>query len=208
MAATGRAGRAMDRQAATAVRAASCDHVVNIEVTDVRRLALLLSTLSLVLVGASLPARADDAVTRCVAIDEDEARLACFDAATGRHDRDTKDSPATVAPSAPAPVVVAPAASAAPSASDTASDNFGLPAQQRTDAPSRIVARVSAVAPHSHIGRWVVTLDNGQIWEQRETTAATKRPRPGDEVTIEEASLNSYLMVAAGRWSSRVKRVR
>ena len=174
-----------------------------------RRPGLLLSTLFLVVVGP-LPARADDAVMRCVAIEDDEARLSCFDAATGRHEPEAKASTAASVPAAPAPVVVAPAASAPPSAShnENASDDFGLPAQERTDAPSRIVARVSAVAPHSHIGRWVVTLDNGQVWEQRETTAPAKRPRPGDEVTVEEASFNSYLMVAAGRWSSRVKRVR
>jgi hypothetical protein len=53
-----------------------------------------------------------------------------------------------------------------------------------------------------------VTLDNGQVWEQRETTPPARRPKPGDPVTIEKSSFGSYLMVAPGRGSNRVKRVR
>ena len=72
----------------------------------------------------------------------------------------------------------------------------------------KISAVVRSVGSQSHYGRWVVTLDNGQVWEQRETTAEAKRPRPGDAVTIEKSSFGSYLLVAPGRGSNRVKRVR
>lgn len=66
-------------------------------------------------------------------------------------------------------------------------------------------ATVVAVGSHQ-VGRWVVTLDNGQVWEQRETTAAAQRPRPGDAVTVRKASLGSYMMSVAGRGASRVRR--
>jgi hypothetical protein len=132
--------------------------------------------------GAAEPA------SQCVGIDDDRARLACYDEAFGR---------------------VAPAAATAAAPARTEKD-FGLSVEQRTvdKEPSELVAKVASVQAHSHVGRWIVVLDNGQVWEQRETTSEARRPRPGDTVTISKASLGSYLLASPGRGSSRIRRIR
>ena len=94
---------------------------------------------------------------------------------------------------------------------EQARQNFGLSAEKvlgPQGGPTEIEAKVTAVQANEVTGRAVVTLDNGQVWQQLEATKATKRPRPGDQVVIREASLGSYLMVAPERGSARVRRVR
>lgn len=83
---------------------------------------------------------------------------------------------------------------------------FGIDRDQR-DEIDEIFGTVVSVGGQSHYGRWVVTLDNGQVWEQRETAAESRRPKPGDMVKIKKASLGSYLLSAPNRGSSRVRRV-
>ena len=183
---------------------------MTIEMTNVQRWSLVAATLSFALVGGLPTVQAEDGVARCAAIEEPDARLACFDEETGRAARTAKppSSAAAVPAPAPAPVPAPQGASPAVSTAPASVEDFGLPSEKRENAPTRITAVVRSVDPHPHVGRWVVTLDNGQVWEQRETTAPAKRPRPGDQVTIEAASFGSYLLVAPGRGSSRVKRVR
>jgi hypothetical protein len=164
----------------------------------------------LLLAASGVQAQGD--VTHCVPIEDAEARLACFDAATrGPRSTSRVDAPAAPAssPASPAapPSASAPAATAAKSAdAGQASAEFGLTEQKNS--PEKITATVRSVAAHTVPGRWVVMLDNDQVWEQRETTAANRRPKPGDSVTIEQSSLGSYLMITSGRGSSRVKRIR
>jgi hypothetical protein len=178
-----------------------------------RRRFLAIPTALLLLAASGVQAEGD--VAHCVPIEDADARLACFDAATrGPHRSATNEAPAAgmAAPSPASPVAPAgagaPVATAAKSA-DTAAEGsaeFGL--LERKDAPAKITATVRSVASHTVPGRWVVTLDNEQVWEQRETTAANRRPKPGDSVTIEQSSFGSYLMITTGRGSSRVKRIR
>jgi hypothetical protein len=177
---------------------------LRLKVPHLRRWNRVASTLCFALAGWLPSLQADEGVAHCVAIDDAVARLACFDEATGRAGR-AAVGPAPAAET-PAPAPVFGQAAASPTAADV--ERFGLSAQQFDNAPSAISAVVRSVDPHPHVGRWVVTLDNGQVWEQRETTAAAKRPRPGDQVTIQESSFGSYLMIAPGRGSSRVKRIR
>lgn len=151
----------------------------------------------------------------CTRIDDDRARLACYDSASGR--ASPSGPPATTAVSVPAaaPMAAAPAsAAAAPTPMEEtvalSERNFGLSAEQQAVGrvvPKSMTATVVSVTAASHIGRWVATLDNGQVWEQRETTADARRPRPGDTVTIRSASLGSYLLTSS-RGASRVRRIR
>ena len=177
------------------------------------RLSLILFAL-----GLGFPvAHAADTAAGCVAIDDDRARLACYDEAHGRTAKSRAGAPA-VAESAPVAATAATAAAAtatlarAPAPSpEQARQNFGLSAEKvlgPQDGPSEIKAKVAAVQANEVTGRAVVTLDNGQVWQQLEATKATKRPRVGDEVVIREASLDSYLMVTPERGSARVRRVR
>jgi hypothetical protein len=181
--------------------------------------------LSLVLFALGLGwqvAHAADTAGRCVAIDDDRARLACYDEAHGR----TASSGAGV-PAAAAGAVAATAATGATAATTTsaaasvarppapspeqATQSFGLSAERvlgPRQGPTEIKAKVTAVQASEVTGRAVVTLDNGQVWQQVEATTAPKRPRAGDVVVIRKASLDSYLMVTPERGSARVRRVR
>jgi len=182
----------------------------------VYRPAWILLTLTLAAGTWHAVASAEEPAGHCVDIEDDQARLACFDAASGRPDRTGKPLGAVGLPQQPASTAVAlptlaGAGGPAPPPAQQSVASFGLSAEQQSAAdsgPGTITARVNSVAAQSHIGRWTVTLDNGQVWQQRETTAESNRPRPGDQVTISKAVLGSYLLYAPGRGLSRVKRVR
>jgi hypothetical protein len=177
-------------------------------------------------------ALAHEPTANCSGIADDSARLTCYDTSSGRRGAAvptpisptspgaaaaTVAVPATAAPAmaattaaAVAPTTVAAAvpapATAAASLSSSPTATFGLDREQR-DEIDELSGTVVSVANQSHYGRWVVTLDNGQVWEQRETTPASRRPRPGDVATIKKASLGSYLLSAPNRGSNRVRRV-
>jgi len=180
------------------------------------RKSLAIPAALLLLSAASTGARGQGDVTHCVGIEDAQARLACFDAATRGASPATAAAAAVATSTAPAkeasgaaasaPTVPATAADASKSAEPSGGAEFGL--AERKETPEKITATVRSVESHTVPGRWVVTLDNDQVWEQRETTAANRRPKPGDSVTIEPSSFGSYLMVTTGRGSSRVKRIR
>lgn len=171
-------------------------------------------------------ARAAD-VSGCVGIDDATARLACYDAAAGRRAPSAEAAPVIAAAPAGAPASIpSPAAVPAAAAAGTvaaaatpaaapalsAEQAFGLSAEKRaardTVQIEQMNARVSAVANHPRPGRWVVTLDNGQVWEQREAGSESRRPRPGDEVSVRKAAMGSFLMVVPGRGTFRVSRIK
>lgn len=161
----------------------------------------------------------------CVAIADDAARLACYDRALGRGGS-TKppatpaaSSAARVAPAA-APAAAAVAASPAPApaaapAAVQASDpvaEFGLTeTAKRAKTPSKpaepqsISARVVSLSWRKY-GEFVVTLDNGQVWEQIEPMPAAAI-RIGDPVTVKKALLGSYTLVTAGKVPTKVRRI-
>lgn len=142
---------------------------------------------------------------RCAALEDDAARLACYDAAFG--------GPAS-APASVAEPTAATAATAAPASSASrAQQEFGLseadkraadPAQP--EAPSSITAKV-ADARKRPTGEWVVMLEDGQVWVQAESTTKAI-VKAGDEVTIRKAALGSYVLVSANRVAMRVRRSR
>jgi hypothetical protein len=96
----------------------------------------------------------------------------------------------------------------------TAADEFGMtPHAQRklnpaahSDKPASITASVTKVDLRRD-GRWVVTLDNGHVWQQIETVSEA-RVRVGDSITVREAALGSHLLVTTSRIATRVRRVR
>ena len=158
----------------------------------------------LLVAGASAVASesVDDAAARCRVIADGVARLSCYDRAFG---------------------VVVPAAAPTTTTADrtfidaNTEEGFGLTAAEReqrsrtpeTEAPralDEIEAKVTDFKqPRS--GRFTLTLDNGQIWQQRETDASIYI-RVGDVVTIKKAMLGSYLLVTEGRRSTKVERIK
>lgn len=147
-------------------------------------------------------ARAGDALSDCRSIAADTARLACYDALV--------DGPAqpgrTTASDQPLPAA-APAA-ALPSPEEL----FGRDVGQSDE----IVRRASGVGQLEEItatiedvyvptyGKLVLTLDNGQVWSQVDSSSL--HLRTGDKVRIRRASLGSYLLGTSG--SNKTIRVR
>ena len=71
----------------------------------------------------------------------------------------------------------------------------------------QLTAKVTEVATLPN-GGLMLTLDNGQIWQQKTADRAV-RVKVGDQVTIKRAVLNSFLLTSdASKGSMRVARVR
>lgn len=148
----------------------------------------------------------------CRSIDDDRARLACFDAlAAAAPEPGTAAAPTAAADAAPAPAAT-PVAPAAP----TATDLFG----RDSDTTAAALGAAAGIAPLPELratlttvdrtpdGRLVLTMDNGQAWSQVDTRRATLRP--GDEVRIRRAAFGSYLLSTMDdrRSALRVRRIR
>jgi hypothetical protein len=138
--------------------------------------------------AAASPAAAEPGA--CTRLDDDRLRLACFDALFPR------GGPQGTAPAAP---------EAAFGVNDAVRRARGE--QPGTDAmPAKIESTVTRLDPLAP-GRTRITLANGQVWEQVEPSARFQ-PRPGDTVTVRQASLGSYLMRARRGAAVRARRLR
>lgn len=152
--------------------------------------------------SASASAAAGDFLA-CAGEKDDARRLACFDAAVVRA-RNPASSPAGTAATA--------AAVAAPLSKE---EKFGLRGDLKQEkakvAPElaeiqELKAQVTKVAVKPH-GELVLTLDNGQVWYEIQTSSGI-RVKAGDQVTIKAGALGSYSIVAPNGRSSKVTRSR
>jgi hypothetical protein len=164
----------------------------------------------------------------CAGIVGDAGRLACYDAAFGRPTAGSRDAATTPEASvttgaAPAgtsnePTVATGAGSAATTAAlaEQARKDFGLsdsakrardPEEARVTQPESVTAAVVQIGRRPY-GDLVVTLDNGQVWQQAEVTDTSVRLKTGDTVTIRKAALGSFVLLAPSRMTLRVRRVR
>ena len=146
---------------------------------------LLAFALSIAAVAPPAHTADDDLAQRnaaCTREQDDARRLACFDRAA------------------------APKAAAAPDVSAT--ETFGVHgselARSREDGkpepegpPQRIGAKVTAIEKRAR-GELVVTLDNGQVWAQKETGAYFPL-KVGDPVSILAGTLGSFRLIAGNR---------
>jgi len=136
------------------------------------------------MVGPVALAADDDLAQRiaaCTREQDDAQRLACFDRAA---------VPRTAAPSV------------------NSTETFGVHgselARNRDDGkpaaegpPKRISAKVTAIEKRAR-GELVVTLDNGQVWAQKETGAFFPL-KVGDPVAILAGTLGSFRLIAGNR---------
>jgi hypothetical protein len=178
----------------------------------------------LLVAAASTPGVASSAgdVHACVSIEGDAARLACYDSALGRvgakaPSRATAPgvAPAAAASAAPNSAVAPASPPAAPPAVAQAADpaaEFGLTeAAKRAKNPTKqaelqsVTARVVSIRWLKY-GEFVVTLDNGQVWEQIEPMPAAVI-RIGDAVILKKALLGSYTLLTAGKVPTKVRRI-
>ena len=146
---------------------------------------LLASALLLAAVTQLAFAAEDDLAQRiaaCTREQDDARRLACFDRAA------------------------APKTAAVPKVDTT--ETFGVHgselARSREDGkpdpaspPKRISAKVTAIEKRAR-GELVVTLDNGQVWAQKETGAYFPL-KVGDAVSILAGTLGSFRLIAGNR---------
>ena len=165
--------------------------------------------------GAELPTELIDCRTLTAAIE----RLDCYDQAIDAHTTAPSQAAEPRTAENPAPVVTTAAAATAASVPKLSSeaklsqeDLFGKgeaeirqSVQEATDtkAIDRIEATVIEVRK-SASGRVVITLDNGQVWKQSESSRA--RVSVDDKVTIRRRSFGSYTLYSK-KTSIRVKRI-
>ena len=127
-------------------------------------------------------------LARCAAVSSPSERLACYDKLAGRSPRESAAAAATIAPT---------------TASDGAG-RFGLPPPPPTvPEPPKIEARVTRVNADRQ-GNATLILDNGQTWAVQ---APDQWLQSGDQVTIRQAALGSYLLTTPARHTYRVHRV-
>ena len=83
-------------------------------------------------------------------------------------------------------------------------EQFGLP----TEKPSPSTpAEPTTITATVHDGKFVVTLDNAQVWSQSEINSQAD-VRVGDSITVRRGALKSYLLVTKAGIATRVKRVK
>ncbi len=136
-----------------------------------------------------------------------DARLACYDGLA-----DSLAIRRTVPETAPE-VVAAPTVASPPPApavpektveQPAGESEFGRP-PEKTAAPDAIVVGIRAI-DRTAFGKLILTLDNGQVWQQLDSRRTTLRA--GDEVRIASAMSGSFLLQkASGGSSIRVKRI-
>lgn len=163
-----------------------------------------------------------DELVVCRGLPSDEARVICYDSAVDRSKRKGGPRPAaTAAPAAASPTATPPAAvdpavavvSGAAAATISQEELFGqsgdevqrtveeATGDERIDSLSARVTRLQV----SGYDKVAITLDNGQIWQQTETSKL--RLRVGDNIEIERAALGSFMLRKTGsKRSMRVSR--
>lgn len=167
-------------------------------------------------------------VRACMSESDATQRLACFDRESARLTQESAPVARQAAP--PPPPAPAAAATAAPAAAATAAattaaaaaqspeDRFGYRGTiaraevDKKEAEERqqfeqLTAKVSELGTLAH-GELLLTLDNGQVWQQKSGERAM-RIKVGDDVTIRRASLGSFLLTSGvAKGSMRVTRVK
>ena len=134
---------------------------------------------------------ADEAQHPCAHVRNDTDRLACYDQAFGK-----------------------PAASAAAS-SPAPKEQFGFTEKEMARntgqsaapaAPDSVTAAIKSL-DRRRDGKFVVTLDNAQVWAQSEINSQAD-VQAGDAITVRRGALGSYLLVTKAGIGTRVKRVK
>jgi hypothetical protein len=165
-------------------------------------LAATIGCLPLPAFGAA-PSSPVEMVLACLSVHEPQARLACFDRAVPGLRQAPAPSAAPSSPSdaltlsAPSSAALAPPAAMSPAA-PLASRQLGEERVQKSQegqpdpTEDRIEARIIQ-ARQLGDGRWVFTLDNGQVWRQV-VAQAFPLSKPGQRVTVSRAIFGSYTL--------------
>jgi len=143
--------------------------------------------------AAEIPA----SVARCKAITDDMARLACYDAATGR----SGEGYITASP-ASAAAVAAGTSSAAAATTAAAKPATVEPASGK--AANSFESRIKTATRRSN-GTWVMALEDGTSWLQADSTQEWTL-KAGDPVVVSRGAMGAWFVKKTG--SNRTFRVR
>ena len=178
---------------------------------------------SFAILAFTLPAAAPadalrDELRVCRDLTDDEVRLVCYDAAVDRSKKGAYSEPTSGTEITPAAAPAEPAASAAVAATGAAAslsqeDLFGMTSEEveRTvgeatgsERIDNLNSTVTKLQQYSY-NKVLITLENGQVWKQVDTS--NLRLRVGDAVEVERASLGSFMLRKKGsKRSMRVSR--
>lgn len=153
-----------------------------------------------VIVGLANAAAQSRDPAECSRLDDEGARLACFDAlfprARERAAAVQAEADSTTRPAAP---------EAAFGVNDTVLRARGdrVAADAAPESITSPLARLDPLEP----GRARLTLANGQVWEQVEASSRFQ-PRKGETITVRQAALGSFLMSGRSGAAVRARRVR
>jgi hypothetical protein len=178
-------------------------------------LIIIISLFSVSLSGEA----ATRSLESCAAIEHPVERLACYDILAGRLPADTVkandtapkavDSMASkadvIVPAAPAVVQTAPAVEPAPDANA----DFGLEHKQKPEAeqPDELKLKWTKKMKDAY-GKWVIYLENGQVWRQTDTSLFDFN-NPEQWVVISRGILGGFFLFEPdGNKRIRVMRVK
>jgi hypothetical protein len=171
--------------------------------------------LSSLAVSAAVAQSLPPSVAACTAEKDSLARLVCFDREVAKYTQ----SSARVAPTPTAPARVSPpAATVVPTPPPVASqpgDDFGVAGQlarkrkeakeDAGEAVKELNASVSSLSKKPY-GELVVTLDNGQVWQQNEAKSSFVI-KEGETVVIKPAKFGSFMLTTGSGATTRVHRI-
>lgn len=168
-----------------------------------------LSIVAVLLAAATTPAQAQsisDALKDCGRQQNSLKRLVCYDKVVESLDRYTglEDLVHVPAPLPPAAAGAAagnaatqqgapykPQPRAASSAPATSGGDFGMENRRSDDAVDKIYANIQSIKKNAR-KRWVVTLDNGQVWYQTGNDSLSLKQ--GQTVYVERGALGAFYM--------------
>jgi hypothetical protein len=147
-------------------------------------------------------------VRTCSAETDAARRLSCYDRAAAALD---KAAPAARTAASTATAGKAPPSTPASTPANSDAAEFGvsegpLAAKKQATALKEITAVVTSVAFQPR-GELIMTLDNGQVWQQNQAVAYFPL-KVGDTVKISAASIGSYQLLTPAKRTTKVTRVR
>jgi len=143
-----------------------------------------------------------ESMLRCAALEEDAARLACFDQLLSQpspQDADSAESPAPVTPAPPRPATVDATPSAVPPeepAPAVLNDDIGRETLGPKDGEQLMVRGRIVSCRKDRNSKYVFYFDNGQVWRQKDNKNVTWK-ECDFEVTISK-DIFGYRMIRDG----------
>lgn len=144
-----------------------------------------------------------EALIRCRALTDDNARLRCFDSASAAMEAAAERRDLVLVDRA--------------QVRESRRRLFGLALPRLPifgggdddDAEEAEVNSIESPVRSAHqfgYGRWSVTLEDGSTWVQVDNSPIASRPRRGDPVRVQRAALGTYMMRVDGQAGVRVRR--